>query len=493
MPDKNIQININAKDNASAPIKEVEKSARGLTSGLHAMGQSVGNSFASVARTIWSFKTYIITALTAIGVYSNKTSGDFEQWNIAFETMLGSKEKAVALMQDLVQFSKATPFNTKEVVEYSKQLLAMGIGAEDIVRTMTNLGNIAAGVGRDKFPQLTLAFGQVRAAGHLTGMELRQFTEAGVPLLDELAKKFNVSTSQIQKMVSAGVIGFSDVDIALQNLTNGTGKFANLMEKQSKSFLGVLSNLKDQADLIAKSIGDGFVDVFRSSFQNLQKSLTGIDLEGVRYGIASFFLSVKTQVLVLSEIIKTAITSPFKFETYKGIFLQLLQSIHDLAEAVAGGLKAIQAYRKKLQAEEERDGRTLTERLINIHAKGIQEQTRLESEHNARITENKKKHVSLAGDVAKKIVQINEEESKSTKIVAKEKGDSIKELAQKEIDALEDVLRYDDLTTDQKIKNIQNFLNAHKIGINITAEQEKKLSNEIQELQKSKAIKQQEF
>ena len=501
MSDKKIQIYINAKDNASAPIKEVEKSTKGLSGAFSSLGGRITGALTEAMRTVYNFKNYIIAAFSAIGLYSIKTAGDFEQWNIAFETMLGSKEKATSLMNQLITLSKSTPFNTKEVVELSKQLLAMGIEASNIIPTMTNLGNIASGVGKDKLGQLTLAFGQVRAAGHLTGMELRQFTEAGVPLIEELAKKFNKSTGAIQEMVHAGKVGFDDVNQALSNMTNGQGKFANLMERQSKSFLGVWSNLKDQMDLIAKSIGDGIIDVFKSSLSSLQSSLSGIDLSELRYNIGVFLLDIKTRFSLTAEIIKAIFTAPFKFETYKGIMLETLQGIYDFGVAIKNGLNGIKEYLKKSGEEEEKDRKTLTQKLIDIHAQEIRERKKLEDEYRKRRKEERDGNVSLEGAQIQKITTLHEEsENKKAKAskdtaekLAKEKHDAIEKSGASEIEAFENSIKYDNLTTDQKIRSIQNFLATHKTGIKITIEQEKSLNQEIEALQKSRVIKQQQI
>ena len=149
-------------------LKTFTKKIDGLSKQLDSFGNKAALAFAGMT--------------AGLGVFLN-TAGNFEQWRIAFETMLGSVEKADTLLRDIEQFAKKTPFELPEVVENAKKLLAYNIEAEKLLPTLEALGNISAGVGREKLPFLTLAFGQVRAAGKLTGQELRQFTEAGVPLM----------------------------------------------------------------------------------------------------------------------------------------------------------------------------------------------------------------------------------------------------------------------------------------------------------------------
>src|SRR5690242_6734241 len=119
--------------------------------------------------------------------FVNSAAG-FEQTQVAFKTMLGSAEEAEKLLRNLANFAKATPFQLTELEDASKRLLAFGTAADDLIPTLTMLGNIAAGVGTDKMPQLVRAFGQIQAKGFLMGQELLQLTETGIPIIEELAK-----------------------------------------------------------------------------------------------------------------------------------------------------------------------------------------------------------------------------------------------------------------------------------------------------------------
>lgn len=185
-------------------------------------------------------------AAKSVGQFAINTAGDFQQLRISFETMLGSADKAGTMLRDISDFARKTPFDLPQVAEGSKRLLAYNIDAEKLLPTFEALGNIAAGVGRDKLPQLILAFGQVKAATKLTGAELRQFTEAGVPLLQILAEQSGKTAAQVKEDMEGGVApSFEDVEKALFSMSAEGGKFFNLMEKQSTTFQGTMSNLKD--------------------------------------------------------------------------------------------------------------------------------------------------------------------------------------------------------------------------------------------------------
>ncbi|MEP2085073.1 MAG: phage tail tape measure protein [Bauldia litoralis] len=238
----------------SRNLDTIKQSHHGLISAMKTIGTVGTIAFGSLA--------YMTKGIVQAGAA-------FEQTNIAFETMLGDAKLAKQTLNDLAQFAAKTPFELPQVEEAAKRLLAYGTSAEDLIPTLRMLGDVSSGVGMDKLPQLILAFGQVKAATRLTGMELRQFTEAGVPLLDALAEHFGTTAGNIQEMVSAGKVGFADVQAALASLTDEGGRFNNLMEKQSQSLAGQWSNFKDQISLTARAIGQELLPYLKPMMENL--------------------------------------------------------------------------------------------------------------------------------------------------------------------------------------------------------------------------------
>ena len=213
--------------------------------------------------------TASFAALSAGIIKVTQSGAQLEQTTIAFETMLGSAEKAKTLLEDLSKFGLKTPFEITQLRESTKQLLAYGIEGDKVIDTLRVLGDISAGVGMDKLPQLILAFGQVQAATKLTGTELRQFSEAGVPLLGTLAEQFGVTAGEMQEMISQGEVSFGDVEKALQSLTAEGGKFFQLMENQSQTLSGSWSNLQDTITKAMEEIGAKLVPVLTPIIQRL--------------------------------------------------------------------------------------------------------------------------------------------------------------------------------------------------------------------------------
>ncbi len=190
----------------------------------------------------------------AVGVLLNQ-AGKFEQWRIAFETMLGSSERAHKLLEQIKKFTLETPFQLPQVVEGGKRLLAFGIEAEKLIPTLKILGDVSAGLGTD-LGRMILNFGQVKAQAKLTGRELRDFAILGVPLLAELAKILNTTEADIQSMIFAGQISFEQTEQAFINMSAAGGRFANLMLKQMKALFGILSNVRDMFIQIAIALGN---------------------------------------------------------------------------------------------------------------------------------------------------------------------------------------------------------------------------------------------
>ena len=180
--------------------------------------------------------------------------GEFQQLEVSFETMLGSKQKADAMMSEAVSFAIKTPFTLTEVASGAKQLLAYGIEAEKLIPTLKAVGDISAGLSVP-IERLILNYGQVRTQTKLTGRELRDFQMAGVPIVAELAKNLNVSEQAISDMVSTGKIGFAEVEDAFISMTSEGGKFSDLMEKQALTITGLTSNLSDAWTRMLNSIG----------------------------------------------------------------------------------------------------------------------------------------------------------------------------------------------------------------------------------------------
>ena len=193
-----------------------------------------------------------------------KVRGEFQQLEIAFNTMLGSKAQADALMSQLIKTAATTPFNMGDIANSAKQLLAYGVEAEKVNETLIRLGDIAAGLSIP-INDLAYLYGTTMVQGRLYTQDLNQFLGRGIPLTAELAKQFGVTESKVKTLVTEGKVGFPEVEKAIIALTSEGGKFGGLMEAQSKSITGQISNLEDSIEQMFNEIGKSSEGVISDS------------------------------------------------------------------------------------------------------------------------------------------------------------------------------------------------------------------------------------
>ena len=180
--------------------------------------------------------------------------GEFQQLEIAFSTMLGNKKQADALMQQLIDTAATTPFGMNDIANSAKQLLAYGAEADKVNETLVRLGDIAAGLSVP-INDLAYLYGTTMVQGRLYTQDLNQFLNRGIPLVDELAKQFGVTKSEVKQLVEQGKVGFPEVEKAIVSMTSEGSKFGGLMEAQSKSITGQISNLEDAVEQMINEVG----------------------------------------------------------------------------------------------------------------------------------------------------------------------------------------------------------------------------------------------
>lgn len=217
----------------------------------------------------------------------------FQQINIAFETLVGNAEKSKVVMKELLELARITPFSMEGVLQGAKLLLAYSIEADKVVDTLRVLGDITSAVGTQKLPNLVLALGQVKSATKLYLTEVRQFREAGMNILDLIAAQISlneghaVSIGEVEKRIHAGAISYDMVWKALKRSTEEGGRFYNMMERISKTFIGTIDIIKDTFRVEIIKIGEAYVNKLQpylnkareyveSHREQIQKSLTGV-------------------------------------------------------------------------------------------------------------------------------------------------------------------------------------------------------------------------
>jgi tape measure domain-containing protein len=216
--------------------------------------------FGSIAsKALLSVSVGLGGVAVAGGVMGLKTAASMEQAKIAFTTMLGSATKADIFLKQLANFAAKTPFEFPELQTAASSLISAGINANKVIPIMTTLGNVTSGMGTgaEGVKRATIALQQMSAAGKITGEDLNQLRDAGIPVYDLLAKATGKSKAEVVKLAQAGKLGSKELGQMMKALETGKGmeRFAGLMDKQSKSLSGVWSTFMDTLNMgLAKSM-----------------------------------------------------------------------------------------------------------------------------------------------------------------------------------------------------------------------------------------------
>ncbi len=227
--------------------------------------RDINNAEGRVKKMSMGMKAGILGAVAgilAIGKSAITAAADMEMLTTQFEVMLGSSEKATAMMDELKDFSKATPFQLADLAKNTQQLLSFGVAQEDVMKTLQMLGDTAGG-NSEKLTSLSLAYGKVATKGKASLEELNMMAERGLPIFDVLSQQLNVTKEEMFKMVSKGQISAVDITKSFETMTGAGGMFFEGMQKQSMTFEGMISTLKDNVQLVLASVGEAFLPVLK--------------------------------------------------------------------------------------------------------------------------------------------------------------------------------------------------------------------------------------
>lgn len=379
-----------AKDNEL--VIKINGNIKGYTKALKAASRET-EDLQKTLNTIAKTGAIAFAGFGAAILFAAKSAGEFETIEAQFETLTGSVEEAQEVIKELSDFAARTPFQFQGIAQSAKQLIAFGITGDKLIPTLTKIGDVSAATGA-AFKDLTLIFGQVKAAGKLTGERLLQLEERAIPIGPALAKTMGVAETAIRDLVSKGEVDFKTFEKAFASLNQKGGLAFEGMEKRSKTFEGVLSTLGDNFDLVVAAVGENFLPILKELAVVLTNVLgfirknpgltdfiakmlvagtaTGALLTTVGLG-ATILLKLRASMIAsslatksLSFAIKGLIGS-----TGLGLLVAFLPEIIDMFQSVFGEAtkiveretelqnQAIKNQRKVLKAE--RDGMSKTE------------------------------------------------------------------------------------------------------------------------------------
>lgn len=217
-----------------------------------------------------------LMAIKKFGSDVIEATGKMQQLQVALSTILQDKSKADQLIAEIVQFAAKTPFNLDDVATGAKQLLAYGSSADNVVKELSMLGDVASGL-QIPIGQLIYLYGTLRTQGRAMTVDIRQFAGRGIPIYEELAKVLGVSKDQVGELVKEGKVGFKEVEQAFKNMTSEGGKFANLMENSAGTWPQRLSNIEDTLFQKMNEFGNKYKEVFEFGIGTAEDLVESLD------------------------------------------------------------------------------------------------------------------------------------------------------------------------------------------------------------------------
>jgi len=289
-------------------------------SGIKSGGSEIDDAMKKVGEMMAVY--FSVEGIKQFGTELINVRGEFQQIGIAFDTMLGSKEKGNELMEQMISLAAHTPYTLTDVAAGAKQLLAFQVAQQDVNDTLIRLGNISSGISVP-LGQLVHVYGQIKAAGTMDGRTLRELTMAGFPIIHELAQQMGIADTEVKKVVESGGVSFEEFDKVIKKVTNSGGMFFNLMQLQSQTLTGKLSNLKDAWDEMLNNIGksnDGILSGAIDEAINLTKHYE--DVLGVIMPLVAAYGAYKAAIIAISltsEISNVVAYSQAFLETAKSL------------------------------------------------------------------------------------------------------------------------------------------------------------------------------
>lgn len=248
------EVQVSIRDRVSAGLVAIERKMKGFAAGIGGVGRGlVGVGAAAVG---------VFGGLAGALAFPTQLAANLETTTVAFETMLGSAEKAQSLLGELRDFAASTPLSFDEISGAAKKLLAFGVASEDVTGTLQRIGDVASGIGAP-IGEIAEIYGKARVQGRLFAEDINQLTGRGIPIIQELAKQFGVAESEVKKLVESGAVNFGHLEEAFRSMTGEGSQFGGMMAKQSQTLTGLLSTLRDNVLTALIPLGAAVAEVIK--------------------------------------------------------------------------------------------------------------------------------------------------------------------------------------------------------------------------------------
>lgn len=235
-------------------------------------GTGISNAFKAVGGSLSGIATGGGLAALATGAVMG--AAKMETLSTAFEVLIGDAGRAGTLLKEISSFAASTPFELPELANASRSLLAFGVNSEAIIPKLRAIGDIASGIGQP-IGELAELYGKAKVQGRLFAEDVNQLTGRGIPIIQEFAQQFGVTESEVKKLVETGQVGFGNLEMAFESLTGAGGRFFGMMERQSQTFEGKLSSLKDAFAELSRAAGGGLLPALKERMDILSAIMGG--------------------------------------------------------------------------------------------------------------------------------------------------------------------------------------------------------------------------
>jgi len=351
----------------------------------------------NLSKSFSSLKLAGVAALAGIGVgFAGviRQAAKFETINTKFEVLTGSVGEAQKALKQLQAFSAKTPFQFEDVAKAGQTLLAFGFATDELTDRLQQLGDVSAATGKP-IGEIAIIFGQVSAAGKLTGERFNQLVEAGVNVGPAIAKTMGVAETEVRKLITAGKVTFEVFDKAFKSLSGEGGIAFGAIEKQSRTFSGAISTLKDNFTLLQVSLGQKLLPILRTVALATTKFISGLNEGG---GIVDGFVSTLRGVVTVGALIRR-------------VFLTLGEHIGNVVGTMAGAISQLMEGNFKQAAITYKDGWVNTFNIIKDNAVGFGEDMQLiNTAFEEQQATNDEKKITKATTTEKAITKLTKAE-----------------------------------------------------------------------------------
>lgn len=369
------------------------------------------------------------------------TRSQFQQLEISFNTMLGSEQKAGALMDELIQTAAHTPFDLSSVTSGAKQLLAYGTEAKDVNKTLVQLGDIASGLNIP-LGDLVYLYGTTVSQGRMFTVDLRQFMGRGVPLAEELGKILHQNTTEVQESVSKGKVTSDIFKEAIANMTQAGGRFGGLMEQQSKTLEGQWSNIGDSISQMFNEIGKKSEGVFSSGLSIISAMVENWQEVVKVIGVATVAIGSYRASLMAAASIRKAEEAQQADDMMKGIDAEI-KRLQDLENS---NYKSLGKDKKQERVSKQQDlasivGDTaVSDDFVKARLDAAEQEGVISAQMRSQL------------ETKRELLQTQQQATAQSQIELDEEKRKTEELRQQKIESLKDDLK----TTTEKISNLDD-------------------------------------